>query len=343
MAKKKKKKDRSGLLLAAVFGGLLLLPGLASAGDDVQPDDDDPDAPPPDLPPFADEPTRTDPAPGGPTGPSGPGGPSSPDKPSDGPTRTDPTGPTRTDPIDPNQPLGPFNPYTFIPKDPTPSQVDDIVRKYPTPSTFYRVVQGDVPTSNKGIATRYALSALHLAAREYGGMSVDQANAWAAARDSWDDSRKPAWLLIICAPINDARFGTYAAPWEGSNKTIKGPNGRGIRLIPDSAGDIDRIRAGQPMVRNIRLGKPGDSPNVSAEGVNPAFHEYPDLWLPGVDLKTLWESDGKIWQPGGQWGDGSSRNRPPPLIYALGVVDYTGASITQWGCEPRTSTVPQAV
>jgi hypothetical protein len=189
---------------------------------------------------------------------------------------------------------------------------------------------GDNFTGNQGIATRMARSELFLAAREFGGMNDAEANAWAAGKATIA-ARRAVTDLISCTPINDWRYGTWAFT---VGLARPGPHGRAIRLLPIHFNDLSRLRAGDPFSRNIRLGKPGDPPSVSQKGVESGASSFELLWLPGIDRRALWESDGTVWQVGGQWGDGSSHVHPPPALFARGVDDFTSGGAGPWGCAP---------
>lgn len=224
------------------------------------------------------------------------------------------------------------------PGGPTPAQIDDWIKKYPTPASFYQVRAGvgDNFTGDQGIATRLARSALFLAAKQVGGLDDAAANAWAGARDGYQEARKPVTQLIACTPWNDALYATYAY----GSQSVPGQQGRAIRMLPNSAPNAARIRGGEPPIRNIRMCAPGDPPSCSTAPVNGAYRGFELLWLTDFDLTTLWNSDGKDWRPGGTWPDGSSRMQPPPKIWALGILDLTDAGVGSWGCAPWQREIP---
>jgi len=320
---------------AAIVGGLLLLALIgSSSASAAEPKRDpkkrnihappgwepDPDAPPPKVPTVPTVPT----GPGKPK-PTKPKGPQVQPLTPDGPD--DPDEPIRVDPIVPDEPIDP--------DEPTPAKVDDIIKTYPTPATFFQVIYGNEFLGNQGIVARLMRSALFLAARAQ-GMSVDEANAWAAPRANDAQNRIKVTKDIACVPINDVRFGTYAFP---KDQVIPGPQGRGIRLLPMNADDASRIRQGMTMVRNVRLSSPGAPSSTSSEGVESEFQSLELLWLPGYDLDVLFTSNGETWTMGGEWSDGSSKIHPPPLIYGLGVTDYSDAGLGVWGCAPNTAEI----
>lgn len=250
--------------------------------------------------------------------------------------------PEKPDVVIPGGPTGPKgddddkpDPLIFIPGvldfDPKPADVDTITKDYCTPATFHQVKAGETWLGKSMMMTRYASSALYMAAKEVGGLDNDAALEWASSggRNAHDAQVELA-KIVACTPINDVRYGTYAI---GANDIV-GATGRAIRLAATATPDHDRIRAAQPMGRNVPLGKPGDPLSLSMEGVDPNFHARPFLWLPGIDLELLWQSNGYQWRPGGKWKAGTSKIAPPPAIYALGVTDYTNSSNELWGCAP---------
>jgi hypothetical protein len=211
-----------------------------------------------------------------------------------------------------------------------PTDVDDLIVDYPRPARFYQVRYGDNFMGNQGIATRLARSALYLAATERGGLDQAAANAWAAARMS-TAARRAVTDLLSCTPINDWRYGTWAFT---VGVARPGPHGRAIRLLPIHFNDRARLAAGDGFSRNIRKGQPGDPPSVSQGGVEDGASSFEFLWLPGIDLQKLWESNGQTWDVGGTWSDGSSQVDPPPAIWAQGMTDYSGSGQGVWGCAP---------
>jgi hypothetical protein len=229
--------------------------------------------------------------------------------------------------IKPDEPVDPGGPK--------PNDIWDLIKDYPTPSTYYQVLTGDSFTGDQGIATRLARTALYQAATEVGGLSVAEANAWASDRLGYTDARRPVTQWIACAPFNDATYATYAF----SDKSIPGQQGRAIRLLNQHADNALRIAGGEPPIRNVRLCAPGDPPSCSGSPVDGDFRKRELLWMPGFDLQALWNSNGKLWRPGGQWGDGTSKILPPPKIWALGLIDLSGSGLSMWGCSPYTEAI----
>lgn len=216
-----------------------------------------------------------------------------------------------------------------------PTDVDDLIKDYPSPRSFYQVISGDTFTGNDGIATRLARSCLFLAAKKIGGLDDDAARAWASARDTW--ARQAAVTrAIACVPVNDARFGTYAYT---QGTAMPGAQGRAIRLLPINGPDRQRYKTGEPPIRNVRIGKPGDPPSVSQGPIADQYRDFEFLWLPEFDLKQLWDSDGRTWVYGGSWSDGSPTYNPPPALYALGVLSYDDGDPPPWGCAPFTEEI----
>ena len=226
------------------------------------------------------------------------------------------------------------------PGGPTPADVWNIIKEYPTPGTFYQIVGGDTMTGeSKGIATRLGRTALFMAAKQIGGLSDSDANEWAKARLGYQNLKKPVTEWIACAPFNDMCYGTYAF----SDKTIPGMQGRGIRMLPNAPNNALRIASGEPPLRNIRLCAPGDPPSCSRNPINGAYRKQYLLWLPEFDLQKLWDSGGLLWEPGGTWGDGSSKILPPPKIWALGLIDLSDAGLGSWGCAPFHADAPETI
>jgi hypothetical protein len=304
-------RKRSGLLwgIFAVLG-LTVAAAVASAKGKGADDPDDPDGPDPYV----------------------PKGPQVKPLNPDGPDPYVPKGP-QVKPLNPDKPDEPIRVDDPKPTDPTPAEVDDVIKKYPTPGMFYQVIAGDVFMGAKGIATRALRTALYFAAKKQ-GMDDAAANAWAAPRAANAEAHLDMTRLIACTPINDARFGTYAF----TSKSVPGAQGRAIRLLKINGDDRARILAGLSMIRNVRIGKPGDPSSVSAHGVKPLNH-FELLWLPGIDLDLLFASNGQDIQPGGAWSDGSSKIHPPPKIYDLGIYDYSLSNVGVWGCTPWTAEI----
>jgi hypothetical protein len=241
-----------------------------------------------------------------------------------------PTGPKGDDDDDKPDPLI-FIPGVLDFDDPKPADVDTITKDYCTPSTFHQVKEGETWLGKSQMMTRYASSALYMAAKEIGKLSNDAALEWASSGGrNGHDAQVELAKIVACTPINDVRYGTYAI---GTNDNV-GATGRAIRLAATATPDHERIRNAQPMGRNVPLGKPGDPLADSMHGVDPSFHARPFLWLPGIDLELLWQSDGYQWRPGGKWKAGTSKIAPPPAIYALGVTDYSNSGNDLWGCDP---------
>ncbi len=240
--------------------------------------------------------------------------------------------------------LDPIFPGVEVPKKPgdpggpTPGQIDDWIKSYPTPGTFYQVRGGvgDNFTGHKGVATRLARSALFLAAKNVGGLSDSDANEWAGNRDGYQNARKPVTQLIACTPWNDALYATYAF----GAQSLAGQQGRAIRMMPNSAPNANLIRGGEAPIRNIRMCAPGDSASCSTSPVNGAYRGFELLWLTDFDYEILWASGGTDFRPGGAWPDGSSKMQPPPKIWALGITDLTDAGVGSWGCAPWQEAIP---
>lgn len=245
----------------------------------------------------------------------------------DGPIRVPGGGDDGPDGPGGEEPTGPIFPAFFDVDDPVPSKIDDIIKAYASPRSYYQVKSGDTFThETKGIATRMGLTALHLAAVKVGGLSAAEANAWASARNKHATMRRPLTMLIACVPENDALAGKNNC----SAQEVVAPNGRCISMLPRHADNRARYAAGESPLRTITMG---------GAKVSSSYTRFPLLWLPDIDLVHLWDTDGAEFKPGGTWSDGSSAFRPPPAFRALGFQDLGGTGRTTWGCAPDEAEV----
>lgn len=203
----------------------------------------------------------------------------------------------------------------------------EIVDTYPRPASFYQVQKNDI---GLGIARRYLLSAGWLAAKEIG--HTDDATANAFAKQVANNAQRQArvWKAINCTGFNDATVTTHG--WAKKSMSLA-PTGRVVRLVPQHADNLARLRNGQPALRNMRFRRPKDEGKGNGHGVNAHYRHFETLWLPGISLKKLWESDGTdLVFGGGEWGNsGVSKAHPPPWVLDLGLRFEPGA-------EPPTST-----
>lgn len=205
-----------------------------------------------------------------------------------------------------------------------------IVDPYPRPATFYQVKSGD---TGLGIAKRYIISAGFLAAKEIGGLDDGAAGQWGAAIGSRNAAQVRAWRLFACSGWNDALVTTYG--WKAKSLAVA-PTGRSIRLLPQHPNNLERLHQGLPPQRAMKMLKPDAKGKGGGLGVG-GHHSFELLWLPGIDLKRMWDSDGHDIQPGGgDWGNsGVSKKHPPPWVRKLGVQFLDGArpNLGTYGCD----------
>ncbi len=237
------------------------------------------------------------------------------------PSRTNPGGggkkPSRTNPS-PN------------PEGPDPG-LNDLPSYYnadwPDPGKLYQVGRQDAD-GLYGIAWRWFYTCLFLAARNSGGLSDEDARAWAAERVGAKGAAQAERAdYLLCVAWNDVTYGSNTV----AAKNRRGPHGRGIDLVPQHANNWQRIRDGRQVRRNVYLGEPGDvgTPRNAGQGDS----RLPLLWMPRLDDAELWSSDGRVLKAAGRWADGSSFFFPPPVVMALGIHDATqSAGLGVWGC-----------
>ena len=333
-----KKNRRWGLVGLLGLGSLMM---MGAGGRRPQQTEDEPttggsggDGPPPDPP--SDGPGGTEPdGPGG-TEPTG-----------DGPIVVEPVAPTPT-PVVPTFP-GPTpvvptfpGPTPVVPTFPGPTPTDDgpvvvepvfppsddgppwpeLVDPYPRGGVFYQVEENDRfggKSASRSIAYRYLLSEAYLAAKDVGGLSNEEAMAWAAGVGKQDKNRLAVIDLYQCSGWNDAMYG--ADPVLLSHASA---NGRSILLRPVHAPVALALERGQTPIRNITMGgNPADG----------GLRKYELLWSPAIDRTVLWESGGRTISTVGQWWpDGSTMENPPPWVMALGIDDNSGALEGDFGC-----------
>ena len=255
---------------------------------------------------------RTNPKGGGKT-------PKTPKPKGDGGTRTNPKpkgdGGTRTNPK---------------PKGPNPG-IKDLPRYYndewPDPGKFYQVGSQDAD-GLYGIAWRWFFTCLFLAARNAGGLSEEEARAWASARVGPKGVAQAERAdYVLCVAWNDVTYGSFTVV----QKNRRGPHGRGIDLVPQHADNWKRLRQAKRARRNVELGEPGEVGTPKNAGKGNA--RLPLLWMPRLDDAALWDSDGQTLVAAGTWSDGSSFTHPPPVVMALGIDDVTHtAQLGVWGC-----------
>lgn len=256
--------------------------------------------------------------------------------PSGGAKRTSPSdggsggGARRTSPDDGGSPrrTSPDNP---TPVGPNPD-IDDLPDDYyndewPDPGKLYQVGSQD-SDGLYGIAWRWFYTCLFLAARNAGGLSEEAARGWANERiGSKGVAQAERADYLLCVAWNDITYGSNTV----AAKNRRGPHGRGIDLVPQHANNWRRILNRQRVRRNVYLGDGGSVGTPRNAGKGDA--KLPLLWMPRLDDKALWDSDGRVLQAAGNWADGSSFYHPPPSVMGLGVDDATNsAGLGVWGC-----------
>lgn len=223
-----------------------------------------------------------------------------------------------------------------VPDDPTPTgpdpEIDDpkIFNPYPTPRTFYQVVNGNYEL---GVAKLYAQSCLFYGAKLQ-GMSDGEANDWATAHNT-APVRYAAVSFFSCVPENDMRLGTYrftkCTGQHSGGCTHPGKNGRGIPFTKIYGDSRARVLLKMPWRRGPALGKPGDPRDPSGTAIPSGHREFPLLYLGEPDYQALFESNGTVWLPSkATWADGVSTYRMPPKFRALGFEGVPDG--VEWGC-----------
>ncbi len=219
------------------------------------------------------------------------------------------------------------------PDAPKPNIVD-IIKTYPTPGAFYQVEYGDIflgELSGKSIVYRALLTAGFLAAKEIGGLSTSEANAFAKSIAKQAVNRLHYLQMIQCGWWNAATYTTYGY----GPKAWPNAAGMAIRMMPYSAPVRAQIEDGTAPYRNIRIGDESDRGKGNAGRINGQWSETEFLWLPPLDLKALW-NDGIIALDETPWpgvpadSARASRIAPPPEVTALGIYGVPDGSV--WGC-----------
>lgn len=137
-------------------------------------------------------------------------------------------------------------------------------------------------------------------------------------RVSSESNRMTYWgEFVQFSLFNDTLYTTYGYQ-RGVN--MPNPDGRALRLLPLHCDNQQRLRAGLAPARNVELGTSDDvSEGILRWGRDSALTQSALLWLPEINLKVLWESDGEtLTSEGMEWEDGSSKMNPPPSIMSLG-------------------------
>lgn len=206
-----------------------------------------------------------------------------------------------------------------------------IVDPYPRPATFYQVKSGDF---GYGIASRFLRSAGFLAAKEIGGLDDAAANDFGKEVAKRVGLQKKVWRAISCNGWNDALVTTYG--WKGTSQPLA-PTGRVVRLVPQHADNLARLSNGQTPLRNMKWLTPAAKGKGGGVGADSSMRSFEQLWLPGVNLQALWDSDGTVLEfGGGEWGNsGASKKLPPPWVLDLGARYVQGVkpSVDTFGCD----------
>lgn len=219
---------------------------------------------------------------------------------------------------------------------------------YPEGNAFYQVTKNDI--------LGWALSGLHtnaisqnmlarellLCAIEHGKYSNEAALAFANEHRRNRAATDKIVNEILCGGVNDACYGTWgycgdAAILSGrcrdTERNHPGAHGRAIRLLRQHADNKLRLEQNLPLARVVDILSPKEKGNGKSRAVRPAMpggdNSYPLLWLPGVDRKRLWESGGTVVEfvPG--------QGNPPDFITDRGITDYSGSTLTTYGCAPN--------
>lgn len=239
-------------------------------------------------------------------------------------------------PLNPTGPVAPVGP-TFEPGE---IDVDDWVKDYPTGGTFYQVRTGDILGGQNGtrsIAYRLLLTEAFLAAKNVGGLDDATARSWARNVAQNGNRIRTVIHLIQCSMINDMVYGT----WGYGSQAVAGPHGRAIRLVPQHANNLQRLRDGEPLARNIRMRFPANAGDSSGVGVDPDLRSFELLYMPKLNEQILWDSGGlDLTTEGMEWPNGTDMgNWPPPWSWRGGPDNFDAdadafmATDEEWGCD----------
>ncbi len=218
----------------------------------------------------------------------------------------------------------------------TPVDLDPWLNEDPTwplPGSFYQVVSGDIflgenPGTSHSIVYSTLLSAAYHTAKTVGGATDNEAKDFAQHVAFNEGLRLDYYTLILCSPWNDALYATYG--YGAAIGSFDSPMNRAIRLMPSHPDNITRIRAGLPPSRNISMGNASSPGDGSGKPVDSGKRNLELLWLPAINLQTLWESGGDmITTEGMDWDDGTTMLMPPPIVADLGADNVPKGT---WGC-----------
>ena len=244
---------------------------------------------------------------------------------------------TETEPDDDPEPEEPKNPgfgggfgeegEKIEPKPEPP--LEDLITpegEWPEPGKFFQVRSKF--SDGKGmnllrIASRALNEAAYKAAVEVGGLTPSEAVSFA---NQFRDKNTPGGPTrvanfandIQCESWNDALYTTYGF----GDKAQKAPSGRAVRLLPQHAPNLQRLKNVQAPQRRQNYGQKTDQANNKKRSGSGSTHEL--LYIPGIDLDVLWNQN-RVEVGGGTWPDGTTKANPPKWILDLGVKDLTGS------------------
>jgi hypothetical protein len=232
--------------------------------------------------------------------------------------------------------------------------------QWPRLGHFYQIKQGDTLAN---IAEKALKDGVY---RAYGivtgaGVPPDGAkypidSDYEAASDlvkMMDDTplTKPLWQLMLMSPWNDMVYGTWGMGLGG----VRGPCGRGIKLVPKYFANRKRMMDGFNPVRSMPVLDQSYLPDGSNENYNAhpiggeaTGNKYPYIWIPGIDLASLVDitgasigiTDQSKWilpaWPGEIYGQ---INPPPPIFDRSFAIPESyrptieKESVPEWGCD----------
>ncbi len=228
-----------------------------------------------------------------------------------------------------------------------PFIIDDYIKKYPEDGNFYLMKYGDIMGWGIGknvlrtdAVTQNVLGrALFLAARVYGKLDDAAAMQWANARRRNPSLTNKIYNAILCCAWNDILYGTWGYCGDDAIENQRcpadmenhpGEHGRAIRPLTQHADNLERMKQGLEPSRIVSLGSPankGDGHSHAVASAEPGGdNSYPALWLPGIDRKKLWDSNGKDLE------FDTDRALPPDPIWNRGFDNASNSQLAAWGC-----------
>ncbi|MCP4781219.1 MAG: hypothetical protein GY930_18135 [bacterium] len=232
--------------------------------------------------------------------------------------------------------------------------------QWPRLGSFYQIKQGDKLAD---IAEKALKDGVY---RAYGivtgaGVPPDGAkypidSDYEAAADlvkMMDDTplTKPLWQLMLMSPWNDMVYGTWGMGPGG----VRGPCGRGIKLVPKYFANRKRMMDGFNPVRSMPVLDQSYLPGGSKENYNAqpiggeaAGNKYPYIWIPGIDLASLVDitgasigiTDQSKWVLPAWPGEIYGQINPPPPIFDRSFAipesyrpTIEKESVPEWGCD----------